>query len=343
MKREVGHRSQYPVSGGGVGPLRWLLIVWWACCGGWVLADNDFRTWTSIHGAQVEARLDRVEGEWVVLEDAAGQQLEIRAQQLVPEDRAIIQQMAASAVEEDESGRRLPVFAEGPGEGYHAVFSRPTFDARVTERGFLELQPKDQGQAVGPVILVAGPRVQQGDPYELISTTNIESPSGPVLNPRELTVTGRTENNVTFEVTYSFEGDEVRVVAQITDPVQPSPQARLWMRSSVPALDTIKPEHNATERERLLRGHQLRYRTTGGSRRENVNFHASVSVHRRVDWVEINGPWGGRTVVFEADNRRDGNTFTLHNYRGRPLSDGFSFTRVVEAGSQPGRLTVRLQ
>ncbi len=316
-------------------------------------ARADVTTWTSASGAQVEARFVGMERDQVILQPAAGDEVVIRINLLIPEDQVRARELhgagAPAAAEDDEDdeddGPRLPTLARGPGEGRHAYYEHANFDAWVARSGRLYIHPKENGQRVGRAFHVRPRPVEQiyGRPSARLEEFVEHGPAA--QQPQTVTYTARArrdEAELTYTVEFTFTGNRICVAAEITAPRRKERDFNAWSTFRFDRVESIPAEMPQAERVKLLEGNMLRYRSRGGRGWNEQNFYDTTSLRGQVDRAEISGPWGGRTITFDGENRRDGNTTTMWNYSGRPLNDGFSFIHQVDLGQRAGRVCVTI-
>lgn len=321
---------------------------------GALFARADVTTWTSVSGAQVEARFVGMERDQVILQPAEGDEVVIRINFLIPEDQVRARELhaagtPAAATDEDDDdevdGPQLPTLTSGPGEGRHAYYEHANFDAWVTRSGRLYIHPKDNGQRVGNSFHIR-PRAAEmisGRPSARVEAFEEHGP--PAQQPQSITFTARArrdEVELTYTVEYTFTGNRICVAVEITNPrrLERNFATRTSFRfGRVKEVPAAMPQ---AERVELLEGLRLRHRTQAGRGWQEENFYETISLRGRVDRAEVSGPWGGRTITFDGENRRDGNRTHAWNYSGRPLNDGYRFTHEVVLGHRAGRVCVTI-
>ncbi len=316
------------------------------------LARADVTTWTSVSGAQVEARYVGMERDQVILQPAEGDEVVIRINFLIPEDQVRARELHAAGApqadddeDDDDDGARLPTLASGPGEGHHAYYQHAHFDAWVTRSGLLYIHPKENGQRVGNSFHVR-PRAAEmisGRPSARVEAFEEHGPA--VQQPQLIAFAARArrdEVELTYTVEYTFSGNRICVAVEITNPRRLERNFATRTSFRFGRVKEVPAEMPQAERVKLLEGLVLRHRSQAGRGWQEENFYDTISLRGRVDRAEVSGPWGGRVITFDGENRRDGNRTHMWNYSGRPLNDGYRFLHQVDLGQRAGRVCVTI-
>ncbi len=312
------------------------------------VAAEELPTWTSVSGAEVQARFVAIAGDRVILESDEDEQIEIRMSFLIPDDQVRARELHVAAGdddEEDDGPARLPTLARGDGAGKFVLYQHAHFDAEVDSQGRLFVHPKENGERVGPSIRFARPQLREhdGSRWRVRSREAFTDHSSPALNPRSVYFESlhATEEETHIRVEYTFDRDTITATAQTVDPRRPNTRSHVRIWTSMPRMADFPSEKPLEERKRILADVSMETRRNR-SRRECVVWESS-NYRGSLDELTITGLWGERTVRIDADNRRDGNSLSLRHYSGRPLYNGFSLRRTISGGASPGRYRLRVE
>lgn len=115
----------------------------------------------------------------------------------------------------------LPTFQEGPEKGFHAVFRKPKFEAKIKSTGSLVLQCLDKGKPVGKPITV-GPTYGYTDSNKRWHGRTVKQftvySQQPTLSPKKIQIEGELTDGVTFGLVYEFLNNQVSVSGWVVDP-----------------------------------------------------------------------------------------------------------------------------
>jgi hypothetical protein len=326
-----------------------ITVICWFCAGATFAAE--FSTWTSVSGAQVEAKWVGVEeGNLVVLETENGDQLSIPLHALSEADQAKAMELAGAENGGEEEGDAsdyvpkaknpwLPVFESGPYTDSFAVYDSPYYLFVMNGEGQSYILPKDENKQVrdtGIFMRGLSVRFKKPDPKRknrMLTQRRpvqevFENPQ-PMMNPSSIELTGLFSNNVSFTKSYAFTPTSITVDYDITDPkdiTYPTFQGASGFR--LPPSADIADDVPQTEREKMLDGWSLTLypmrRSASGSSKPTV-LQYWEAVHKQEGNVEravIKGPWGARQVTIE--------------YRGAPGRAGLYIGRSLWEGYNMG-------
>ncbi len=234
----------------------------------------------------------------------------------------------------------LPTLTKGDGKGYFAYYEGRLYRAGVTEDGGLEIQMLDRkGNPVSKVISVGGNisgyygiKNAQGHgqhvPRYMVKPK--EDDLKPVDQPRKkLVIEVFLEEGVEFKRTYEFERDENIVVTGLDCPNTRKTAATMgvWF----PPVMTFQPSVEQPEREKALKGFEVRVRTYEGRRKKMVTFpYAKSGFYRGLtDVVEVTGPWEERTMRMKTRN----NVMRPYIYTGYCPYQGYAIHITVPQGT----------
>lgn len=310
-------------------------------------ARADMTAWTSVSGAQLEARLVRVEGDLVILQPVEGPEMDIRLDFLIESDQARVRLVAPPAdpeADNDEDSKNwLPVWGVDPYPDAFAVYQDPLFDFVILGNGAGRLFIKDDaGNIIRPAIWVGGFGLDHGKPGANrrfgrpvvgVDTPNLR----PVRNPQKLILAGTAQDEVTFERTYTYERGSIKAEFRFDDPrnieFRSSAIAGVRFHRAVP--QEMKPD--SEEAEALF----SQWTTTVHHAAGRTAFNYWQSMQRfppKITRIVATGPWGSREVTVtylgvEAAGRV---------YAGMPLWNGYGFIART-GGPRPSDRRIGLQ
>ena len=123
------------------------------------IPEDPFRVWTSYNGPTVKAEMMELDQGTIVLRGEDGAVMRMRLALLSPADQQFakerqeaLSKAAAADAASPSAKNRLPTFKDGPGKGYFAFISQPTYQARVNASAQVSVQCLDAGKPVGKPI-----------------------------------------------------------------------------------------------------------------------------------------------------------------------------------------------
>ncbi len=332
---------------------RWILLLVLMVA---TVGYAELSVWTSVSGAELEARFVGIENEQVILQPEEGDEAVIRLNLLVPADQARARELQASrdptdadtddADDDDDGQARLPVLRDGPGEGQHAYYSHAHFDAWVRPNGRLYIHPKEEGERVGRAFFVRPRVIETVSGHPSARVYDFLDYQAPTANPRTVSfkvLARRDDKELTYQVEYTFDQNTICSTIEIVEPRRSDRSFRASHSFRFPRVENIPAAMPQTERVQLLEPHILRWRSTGGGGWQEENFYDARTLRGRVDDAEISGPWGERVVNFSGENRRSGNSTHFWNYRGRTLNDGYRINHGVRLGERGGECCITVE
>jgi hypothetical protein len=300
---------------------------------GAVFARAEMRTWTSVSGDRIEAEFVALDWDTVHLRNPEGTVLKIRINRLSSEDQILARTLqkegsspAPKAPPAAKEGQwaLLPVFPDGPHKGQTMVYEAEAFTASMNQYGDLIVQPRENGKAVGKAFALFQPRVvyTKRPSWGTRKVIRYDQAPVPAVNPTLLEFEGETEEGVKFTFTYTFEGNSICAEGTVKDPGGLDPESFLQISTRFPKTHDIAPAVPQAERVKILAGHELHY-AVRDAKPEVRPFHkgGTFAVHR-VEWAEVRGAWGSRTLRFEAKKGKRVDT-SLWSYGGEALWNGF--------------------
>lgn len=244
--------------------------------------DPEIRTWTALSGSTVEAKFVRLDGENVILAREDGVEFRIPASKLSAADVAYVQARAPASVETEEPAPSPKMgktsASSKDGEAVYAIYEHANFDAVVDEKGSVQIYPKNQGERIAPPLTLAG-RIAYQKHYRGARIIELTPPGDLVRQPDTITLRAKTRDNKTgqevdFEVTYRFEGNEVSALGRsLGDGTYKQPEM-FEIVTRIPQTHDIEPSVEQPERIRILKDYSLDLKGgAGGSR--SLNYHSS--------------------------------------------------------------------
>lgn len=323
------------------------------------------RTWSSSSGATVEAKLIRIDGDMVILEQKSKSQMRIAKSSLINEDQQILNVWLAEtrgtgSITEPEAGM-LPAFADGKWQGMNTVYEGQFYDLTFesfqhtnqseTQRLKIVLYPKDNGQRVGHPITINIQCIYRIHAQKKTFTrtlTAIESTEKPIVtsNPHSLELSGMFDDEVQLELTLDMSDRSFSLDGSIKDPVDIEHESHFGFNGKIAATHNPKTDEEWAQSNLEMKDWYIILNPPAG---EKTTYAYTASLKwQAVKMVEVKGPWGGQTlnIVWEGERikkqkqRRYGR-FSV--YSGMPPFRGFSFSSSGTSEHTPSKLTLEFQ
>lgn len=179
---------------------------------------SDILTWKSTAGSSLEAELIAIEDDEITLATAAGKRLKLRTSQLDPTSLKQLESLTGGGIKQNEGW--LPTYTKGPMKGTYAFFQNDAYEARVTQRGTIQIFIRENGKRTSNRYIHLRPglgfvrnKEWLGRPIESASAKN-----PPALQPEKVTVNGLARDGVKWQFTYEFEPDRIIAWGSVKDP-----------------------------------------------------------------------------------------------------------------------------
>lgn len=234
---------------------------------------------------------------------------------------------------------QLPVFSEGPGKGFYALYQHRNFEARIDAEGVLHVQIREGDKPIGAPIIFNNLAVQYTSPIPTPPHTvarrmiSIDLLGEPLLQPSRVVIKGMLEDNVAFYRQYDFKDNQILACGGYKDPgylLYPS-YGRLGL--SFPPSHSIPPKVEQPERLLLLKGCVLKTKEMVGKHSKKFeHLYAKIlEFGGPVEEAEASGPWGPRSVRLTSRN------FKNFDYVGQIYErfcpwEGYGFLLAIPAG-----------
>ena len=223
--------------------------------------------------------------------------------------------------------RWLPVFVDGPAQGLHALFSNSVYVARVGMGAHVEIQPLEQGQAVGqPIRLGAShtysdPKTRRGVGRNVVA---FRSPPNPSINPKLLRFEGDLQDGVHFGRGLAFSERAVEAWGWVEDPAGIASPTDYSLSLGFPASHQFSEEVSLEERQTVLAPFALIAKPVS---KQPVRYPFAKSVSEYVTpvtRVDLAGPLYGRRKVSVTAVAPGEGPLRLYGYPGFSPWQGFS-------------------
>ena len=185
------------------------------------------RLWRATSGHALKAAFVEIKAGGVVLKTEDGQLRSVPLNLLLPSDQAT----AKAFSERIASGGNFPVkaaapgglpaFTAGPGKGLFAFYTNANFMVRVTDKAVATIICLEDGKPVGKPIhirtgyTVPDPKIRDGKPRAIAS---FDAGPGPLLQPRNIALTGLLADNVRFGYQIAIEDNAIHTWGWAEDP-----------------------------------------------------------------------------------------------------------------------------
>lgn len=338
--------------------VRRMLFCTLAVIAGITLADlriPELRQWTSVSGSNITARFVEISGANVVLEQEDGKRISIGLARLSLKDRIWMQEwmqpcesdssaeagggpLEAGNPEVDLPGGsdELSVFAEGKWEGCHAVYEQSEFDAVIDEKAVLQLYMKKNGVRVEQepfTVQLSCKRDNEASSYgDCLDVSEFASPGTPVIQPRELKFAGKLEEDVSFELFYTFQKDRVEIWGRAVDSGKKGNSTRFRLQFKIARAFDIPDQMPMPEQQKLMEGNKFTMRATDGEK-ITCDYIRREKLKRYAKDVVITGPvYAGRKITVEAGDYKNAPLSVYVSNTGAPW-EGWSISMTKEDAS----------
>lgn len=261
----------------------------------------------------------------------------------------LVSSATAAEVESTVKPKRpeLDTFASGQWKGLNAVYQAKNYDAFFTKDMVLRIQPKQDGKAVGPVLVVEFLAYyildQRHVRRDLVS---LDKKPAPAMQPRKIDLAGHYEEKVKFKHAITFSERGVTAEGDALDPagIKHPTYYAYWVR--FPASHEIPRETPEEEMKKATDGHSVVF---FDAKRKKETFGYWQAVQSRGNGIleaEVAGAWGPRKISIEvpptAKNARRIGTFW--NYAvSRFYMGGWHLGRVAADKVEGGPLSVKIE
>lgn len=199
---------------------------------------EDTLTWTSLTGHQIVAELVEIEGENLVLKDQDGAKRVVRLPLLIPADQARAKELNEKRKQDtvqtkSASPDRLPVFTEGPGKGYHAVYKHEKFIAKMDSKGTITVQCLENGEPVGkPLGIYYACDYTLRRKYHTRPVISYDKFPAPTMTPKLLEYEATLDGDVECCFRYEFVDNTIQLWSWLVDPheIEPPTRSRMTIR-----------------------------------------------------------------------------------------------------------------
>lgn len=324
------------------------------CGSPYPVAANDFeiisseapepgiRTWRALSGSTVEANFVRLEGQNVILARQDGVEFRIPASKLSAGDitylkaRVLIPAdhgnppVPPPPIPPSDADRETPAAGgstQNELEGAYGMYEHPTFDAITDSSGAVTIYLKDRGERIAkPIKLLA--RITYRNPYRASKVIELSPPEDLVRQPKMITLQGKTVDHkktrqeVTYEVSYSFEGNQVSAWGRsLADGTHKEPET-LEIVAKIPSTHDIPPSTEQPERIKILKDYFLEVKGGDGGN-QSYNYYTSPNFARKThNSANLIGPlWEPREVTFSRSSKKA--PLRPYIYSGKLLWEGF--------------------
>ncbi|MEO6738787.1 MAG: hypothetical protein ABIP20_00950 [Chthoniobacteraceae bacterium] len=241
----------------------------------------------------------------------------------------------------------LDVFPSGPWKDMNSVFQSPNFDATLDKDRVLRIQPKQDGNHVGPPVLVRFNAYYTDDGQsrgrDLVS---LDRRPAPAMQPKKVELAGHYEQKIKFTFTIQFSEKGVTVDGDMKDPPKIKYPTVFAYAAYFSASHQIPVTTAPEEVKKLTEGHTVRF-TDAKRQSQTMQFWEVVPTRPgTIASAEVSGPWGSRRVITELpatpkNGHRIGN---FGNYAVTAFyKGGWYFSRGGTDKVPGGPLTVRVE
>lgn len=290
----------------------------------------ELQTWSSLSGQTIVATIVGVQQNMVSLQNTNGVVLRIRIGDLTPPGQAAI----AAWVEREKRGpayqtegvvsNKIPVFTEGPGAKYYAVYTHPNFIARITADAQVRITLMDGTNAIGKPLVMRALHYYVPWRERTRAIVKFDACPPPTLTPKEVTFTGQMTDGVTFSWSYAFVDNTVQGWGWIRDPTGIEHPTRYQLRVYVPESYAFENSVPLEERRRLLAPFSLRVDPPKGKTVIYPFWQGQETLIGSGEKVYVDGPvYGARRLAVTASNFKEGRLIPLI-YRGKAPYEGFT-------------------
>jgi hypothetical protein len=312
-------------------------------------AEPKIQTWTSAAGVSVEAAYIGLNDGKAVFQRADGSKIEIDIAQLAKTDQQRVLQLAKKAghisdegtgATEQASPDKLTVFSDGKWKGSHTVYRGKTYHAWIDERCALYIQPREDGQDVGPS-LVQWFRVAYVDTSKpkgrgqhvsrpIESYTSTPEP-GKLQGRRDQVVfKGKCVDGVEFVRTITFQPEQIVTHLEMDEPASIKYPSYYTFAVRINQSVGAKAYESLEELKEITDGWTMTMLSEVDGR-ETYPFWKSMKSIRQITYAEANGPWGKREVKFKLPPEKTRDKTPLcsyfYVYSGNAMINGCSFRR----------------
>lgn len=275
---------------------------------------SDTLTWTSTAGSSLEAKLLSVEDDELTLLTTAGKRLKLRTSQLDPDSLKQLDSLTGGETQQNEGW--LPTFTSGPMKGTYAYFQNESYEARVTQRGTVQIFVKKDGKRASNRYIHLRPglgfvrnKEWLGRPIE-----SAEAKLPPSIQPEKVSVNGLARDGVKWQFTYEFEPDRIIAWGSAKDPGGLDQPTICQISSGTPPYKELDYTNTEAEMKAAVGDSSL---TVDGEEGEPVKYDYITKVDLGKDVREkvkvataahvVSNHFGGRTVHWEpSDPTRHG-------------------------------------
>lgn len=293
-------------------------------------AAPEMREWSSRAGQTITAAIVDVQQAMVSLQGTNGVVLRIRISDLTPAGQAAVSAWVERKSQgpayqvENIASNKVPVFLEGAGAKYHAVYTHPNFVARVTGDAHVQITLMDGTNTVGKPILMRPIHFYVPWRDQTRAIVAFDEYPKPSLNPKELTFSGCMASGVTFEWNYAFVDNTVQGWGWIKDPPSIEHPTRYHLRLNFPATHTFENSVPMDARVRLLAPFSLEIKPLKGKPVTYPFWKGQEALIGSAEQVSVEGPvHGPRHIRVTASNYKEGK-LVPHIYRGLAPYEGFA-------------------
>lgn len=281
-----------------------------------VAAETGARVWTSSNGHEITAEFLEIKNGVVLLKDEDGATRNVRLSLLAPADQKLAQHLQEqksaepSAAVAQASSNRLPVFAEGPGKGFHAVYTSPNFVAQMRPDTRVDIQCMENGAPVGKPLRLSSyhayrePKLNRTISRSIVSFDKV---SEPTLTPGVLVFEGFLDDQVQFGFGVEFKGNTVQAWGWVEDPPGIERPTHYFHYFSIPAFRTFEAHVPVVEQKKALEPYWVSVKPVKGKTMEYPYGVVVKGWTSGVALVNVEGPaFGGRKLSFTPGHTKTG-------------------------------------
>ncbi|MCF7855550.1 MAG: hypothetical protein K9N51_12180 [Candidatus Pacebacteria bacterium] len=311
--------------------------------------EQPMRTWTSSTGATVEGQFSSFDDGMVNVKMEDGKVMTIGITDLSSDDQAYVKKIvgkaAAAAIPPEPRPDLLPILKDSSWKQIrhgkvrsirwkNAHYSGQDFEAWVSERGTLHIQPKVkkvEGQFQETINCgIAARYTDDKRNTRHRKLIKFIDPPAAKRNPQEVAFTMEFDSGVIVEVSYKFYRNRVVLNAELTEPDDIEYRTAPRLSIGIPRSHVFPQDITLEEAERLTAGCELEIERLSGDESEH-SYYDGKSLRGHFKTVTIKGHWRGREVVIEPGNRHGG--VWLYNYSGNPPFMGYGIYSQASAGA----------
>lgn len=263
------------------------------------------QVWRAYGGHAITAEFIEIKAGAVVLKGEDGTMRQVALTLLIPEDQARAKKLdeqkrsAPSHAVAKAAAGKLPLFSEGPGKGFFAVYTHENFVAQLGADAVLRVQCMENGTAVGkPLQVYLWSYYKDPDKKDQRRTIlSFKEEYTPVIQPNRLLIEGLMKDGVQFGLGLKFKDNQIETWGWVEDPKGIAQPTECYPVCSFAKTHTFPADLLVVEQKKILAPFSMKVEPLRGKAVVHPYGDRAQGFNQPSKSVEILGPvFGGRKV-----------------------------------------------